>query len=289
MKVTIKGTTRLVGVMGWPVKHSVSPAMHNAAFAHLGLDWAYLPLPVMPEQVGAALAGLKAMGFAGSNVTVPHKQTVMPFLQELSPAAQALGAVNTIVVDGERLLGDNTDWAGFLAALAEAGYSPDGQDCAVLGAGGSARAIVYALASRGAQVTVYNRNLERARQLVVDLAPVWPQSRLAARPLSALAQLPAATRLLVNTTPVGMWPNTGVSPWPEGLPLPDYVTVYDLVYNPGQTTLLEQARSAGVQGIGGLGMLIHQGAIAFTRWTGQQAPIAVMRAACAEALQSPRK
>lgn len=288
MKVSVYGTTRLVGVMGWPVKHSVSPAMHNAAFAHLGLDWVYLPLPVMPEQVGAALAGLRALGFAGSNVTVPHKQAVIPFLQELSPAAQALGAVNTIVVDGERLLGDNTDWAGFLAALAEAGYRPDGQECAVLGAGGSARAIVYALASRGAQITVYNRSLERARQLVADLAPLWTGSHLAAAPLSDLAHLPAATRLLVNTTSVGMWPNTGESPWPVELPFPRHLAVYDLVYNPAQTTLLDQAQQARLQAIGGLGMLIHQGAIAFTRWTGQEAPVAVMRAACEEALRARR-
>jgi shikimate dehydrogenase len=275
----ISGKTRLVGVIGWPVAHSMSPAMHNAAFAALDLDWCYVALPVEPERVGEAVRGLPALGFAGANVTVPHKQTVMAYLDRVSPAAQAIGAVNTIAIRAGRLLGDNTDWLGFLVSLREEGVEPASRRCAVLGAGGAARAVVYALASVGATVAVYNRTATRAESLVGDLAASLPGAALRTRPLAALGEIGAEAELLVNTTSVGMWPETGASPWPAALPLSPHLTVCDLVYNPPQTLLLAQAQAAGARAIGGLGMLVQQGAAAFEIWTGCRPPAEVMRQA----------
>jgi shikimate dehydrogenase len=279
MSARISGKTKLVGIIGWPVAHSMSPAMHNAAFAALGLDWCYVALPVVPERIGEAVRGLLALSFAGANVTVPHKQAVMAHLDRVSPAAQAIGAVNTIVIRDGWLLGDNTDRPGFLASLREEKFDPAGRRCAVLGAGGAARAVVYALASVGAAVTVYNRTAARAESLARDLAVSLPDAALRARPLAALGEIGAETDLLVNTTPLGTWPETEASPWPATLPLPPHLTVCDLVYNPPQTSLLAQAQAAGARAIGGLGMLVHQGVAAFEMWTGHRPPLEVMRQA----------
>lgn len=285
--IEINGQTQLLGIIGWPVEHSLSPTMHNAAFAALGLNWVYLPLSVPPGRVEAALRGLLALGFRGANVTVPHKEAVMPHLGCITEVAQAIGAVNTLVVgeDG-RLTGDNTDGAGFLAALREAGFEPQGCRALVLGAGGAARAVVYALATAGAQVTVLNRTSSRAEALIQHLAPAVPPSSLSSQLLhrEILAEEATHADLLVNATPVGMWPHGEGSPWPDDLPLPSHLTVFDLVYNPLETQLLRQARRVGARTIGGLGMLVHQGALAFELWTGRLPPLEVMRAACERVL-----
>jgi len=278
--------TRLVGLIGWPVEHSVSPTMHNAAFDALGLRWRYTLLPTPPGQVEATLTQLKAQGYRGANVTVPHKQAVMSYLNEITDAAQAIGAVNTIVVQEERLIGHNTDGDGFLAALQEAGFSPPGRRALVLGAGGAARAVVYALPQAGCAVTVHNRTAERAAELVRHVQDIGVRAPVTWVPITAtLADLELADfDLLVNATPVGMRPQTDVSPWPETLPLPSHWTVFDLVYNPAETRLLSQARAAGATTVGGLGMLVRQGALAFELWTGHSPPIEVMHAAAKEAL-----
>ena len=279
---TIDGHTQLVGVMGWPVEHTVSPAMHNAAFDAAGLNWRYVPLAVHPDRVGEAVRGLQALGFEGCNVTVPHKQAVMEHLDEITEQAQAIGAVNTIVIwsDG-RMVGYNTDAAGFLRALAEGGFQPEGKRAVVVGAGGAGRAVAYALASAEAAVTVLNRTLSRAESLVADLAPLFPSLPLRPLPLTpaTFRQEAQSADLLVNATSLGMWPQVKRSPWPEELPMPPSLTVFDLVYNPLETKLMRQARAAGVQAIGGLGMLVHQGAIAWELWAGQEAPVEVMVAA----------
>jgi shikimate dehydrogenase len=281
----ITGRTTLVGVMGYPVEHSCSPAMHNAAFAALGLDWAYVPLPVYPDHVGEAVRGLRAMGFAGANVTVPHKQAVLPHLDDLSYTAQVVGAVNTVVVQDGVLYGDNTDAAGFLAALNEAGFDPAGAYGAVLGAGGAARAVVHALAQAGARrVFIYNRHVGRAWRLCRDMAKFYPEVRFQAAALERVREIEDDTDLLVNTTPLGMWPDTEASPWPSACAIPAQLTVCDLVYNPAETLLLTQARSVGAETVSGQGMLVHQGAAAFELWTGCPAPVAVMRAALEKAL-----
>ena len=274
----LSGTTTLVGVLGDPVAHSRSPAMHNAAFAALGLDWCYVPLHVRPAHLEAALRGLVALGFAGANVTIPHKERVAELADELTPTARTIGAVNTLVVQGDRLLGDNTDAGGLLMAVAEAGVDMAGREAVVLGAGGSARAVVYALAQAGSRVTIANRSLGRAAALAGLLAP-QVRGKVQAIPLgdsAALQLLLEQAALLVNATSVGMHPGPDESPLPAGVRLPPGLAVLDLVYAPRQTRLLREAAAAGCRTIEGLRVLIHQGALSFERWTGRAAPIEVM-------------
>lgn len=276
----ITGSTRLVGVMGWPVEHSRSPAMHNAAFAALGLDWAYLPLPVPPWGVADAVAGLRALGFKGANVTVPHKQAVIRRMDLLTPASRAVGAVNTIVVneDGD-LLGDTTDGYGFLRDLADHGLSHP-QRAVVIGSGGAARSVVYALAEAGSAVTVVARDTGSAGALCEAIAQVTPQGasqlQVAAFP-SALAHVAPDADLLVNATSLGLHEDEAL-PWDPAVHFCPGQAAYDLVYN-RDTEFLRQAREQGARAIAGLGMLVHQGAASFELWTGMAAPVEVMRRA----------
>ena len=281
----ITSSTKLVGLLGWPVSHSVSPLMHNAAFEALGLDWRYVPLPVDPQRrdaVRRAVSGLAALGMAGANVTVPHKQAVMPFVDHLLPAAQAIGAVNTLVVEPDgSLLGDNTDAGGLLGDLAAHGIGVEGQRVLLLGAGGSARAAAYGLARAGAaRIDVLNRTPAGAQVLVDRLQPLFPACTLAAFGLPQdLAKLAPEAGLVINCTSLGMTPDTATTPWPQDVALRQGQVVYDLVYNPPQTVLLRQAAEGGARPIGGLGMLVWQGALAFERWTGRPAPVHVMHTA----------
>lgn len=273
--------------MGWPVEHSLSPPMHNAAFDALRLNWRYVPCAVAPEHVGAALAGLRALGFAGANVTVPHKQAVIPHLDSLSDAARAIGAVNTIVVGADGALhGDNTDADGFLASLREADCDPRGARVVLLGAGGAARAVAYALARAGVcQISLWNRTPARAQAIVDDLRPLFPHIAFVALPLpDDPGAFDVAIDLIVNCTPVGMWPHEGASPWPGAFPLPADCLVVDLIYRPQETLFLRQARAAGARALNGVGMLVHQGAAAFRLWTGVEPPVEVMREALLTAL-----
>jgi shikimate dehydrogenase len=287
MSRAINGHTTVVGVIGWPVKHSLSPPMHNAAFAELGLEWAYVPLPVYPDHVAEAVRGLRALGFAGANVTVPHKQAVLAHLDDVSRAAQVIGAVNTIVVRDGSLYGDNTDASGFITSLREVGFDPAGTYCVLLGAGGSARAIAHSLADAGAlQVCIYNRTFSRARDLCRDMAKFYTDVRFEPASLGDLTTIGDDTDLVVNATSLGMWPDTEASPWPRDVTLPGHLTVCDLVYNPQETLFLVQARAVGAETVNGLGMLVHQGAAAFEMWTGRPAPVETMREACLETLKN---
>ena len=291
---SISGKTNMVGVIGWPVSHSVSPAMHNAAFADLGLDWCYVPLPVPTEpaeRIGEAMRGLRALGLRGANVTVPHKQSVMLYLDWLTPAAQAIGAVNTIRVEADgQLSGDNTDARGFVADLRDHGVDPAGKRALVLGAGGSARAIVFGLAEAGCvSITILNRSVDKAHDLAMDIRALFPFCRLSGHAMpDEIAVLAQEAEIIVNCTSLGMTPNVEGLPWDENISFRPGQVVYDLVYNPPQTRLLQKAATDGAQAIGGLGMLIWQGAIAFERWTSQLPPVAVMRAA-AEAVFAKRR
>jgi shikimate dehydrogenase len=282
MDDVISGKTQLIGLIGWPVSHSFSPAMHNAAAADLGLDFVYVAMPVEPEHLAAAVRGLPAIGFRGFNVTVPHKEKVMPLLDEVDTAAQAVGAVNTVVIQREdrpRLVGYNTDWSGFLADIQEQGVEVQGKECLVLGAGGSARGVAYGLASAGGRVHLFARRAAQARQLVEDLAGHISEGQLLAHDWQEIGDVcreMAAVSLIVNTTPVGMSPQVGETPWPAGVPFPGGAFVYDLVYNPAETRLVSEARTAGNQAITGLGMLLHQGAQAFQLWTGQSPDLELM-------------
>jgi shikimate dehydrogenase len=277
--LAITGTTRLFGVIGHPVAHSLSPAMHNAAFAALGLDMAYVPLPVQPEDVGAAVRGLAALGFGGASVTIPHKGAVIPHLERLDDDARLAEAVNTIVVRGDGLHGYNTDIGGLRAAIEEVHPgSLEGEPALVLGAGGAGRAAALALARMGAAVTVVNRTAAAAERLAALLAAA--SARPAAARWLPLPELTGALverqRVVVNATSLGM---DGASKVPAALA--DTVTagqvVVDVVYTRGQTDFLAQARARGAEVVDGLGMLVHQGAAAFELWTGRPAPLEVMR------------
>jgi len=280
----IRGTTRLVGLLGWPVAHSRSPQMHNAAFAALGLDWVYVPLPVAPPDLADAVRGLRALGFAGANVTVPHKTAILPYLDEIAPIARAVGAVNTLRVVEGRWVGENTDVEGFRRALAETGLSARGQAVALLGAGGAARSVLAALALEEArEIFLINRSPERAAQMIAELRETFPAAGLRLPPIHLLRPEeppPEGVALLINATPVGMAPESDASPWPPDRPFPwGLQGVIDLIYEPPRTRLMALAEAAGIPAFNGLGMLLHQGALAFTMWTGREAPLAVMRAA----------
>ena len=275
----IDGSTRLVGIIGWPVEHSLSPAMHNAVYDTMGLNWRYLAFPVHPDLVGQAVHGVRALGLVGANVTIPHKEAVIPHLDELTPAAQAIGAVNTITVDDGRLIGDNTDVYGFLAALDQAGVLLGGKTALILGGGGAARAAAYGLLTRGTNVLLLARTPARAVQLTDDI-----RQSVARSSIDMVERAPAAVDLLVNCTPVGMQPDVVGSPLPAGLTLDSNTAVMDMVYRPLETTLLRQAKEAGAVTVAGLDMLVYQGVAVFEKWTGQTPAAAVMRTVCLRAL-----
>jgi shikimate dehydrogenase len=277
MKIT--GKTRICGLIGDPVEHTMSPAMHNAAFAELGLDCVYLPFHVKPADLVAAVNGLRAINATGFNVTIPHKVTVTPLLDELDPLAQKIGAVNTVVNDNGVLKGYNTDASGFLRALLESGYEPRGKSIVLLGAGGAARAIAYILAERDARMTILNRKEELdwaegiAANIRTDLAGDVAVFELLTEHLEKAIE---SADILINATSVGMSPAVDASPVPAGL-LKSEMVVTDIVYNPVETRLLREARAAGAVTVAGIDMLVWQGALAFEKWTGQKAPFALMK------------
>lgn len=277
----VSGQTRITGVFGWPVAHSLSPVMHNTAFADLGLDWCYVPFAVAPDSLPQAVAAIRALGIHGVNVTVPHKQAVIPLLDQLTPEAKAIGAVNTILTTEAGLLGHNTDAAGFKRSLLQANFEVRGKRALVLGAGGAARAVVYALLREGASITLLNRTPERAVNLAKS---VTGDITAGALDLATVQSWADKSQLVVNTTSVGMWPLVDASPWPESVPFPGDALLYDLVYNPRRTRLVNQALQAGARYIDGLWMLVHQGAEAFNLWTGMHPSTELMYRAADQAL-----
>lgn len=260
-------STRVAAVIGSPVRHSLSPALHNAAFAAAGLDWTFVAFDVAPGRAAGALEGMRALGLAGLSVTMPHKDDVARAVDERSAEAELLGAVNCVVPIGRgRLRGENTDGAGFLASLRDVGVEPSGLRCCVLGAGGAARSVVLALARAGAaEVAVVNRTESKAAAAV---ALAGSAGRLGASPADA--------DLVVNATSVGMGAGGGLAVDPALLGTGQVVV--DLVYEPRETPLLRAALRAGATTVGGIGMLLHQAALAFELWTGEAAPLQAMRA-----------
>jgi shikimate dehydrogenase len=277
----IDGATRLIGLLGSPVAHSKSPAIHNAAFAATGVNAAYLAFEVAPEKLAAAAAGLVALGAAGWNVTMPHKTAMAALCDELSPAARIVGAVNTVVVQDGRMTGHITDGSGFTAALTDRGFNPAGKQVALFGAGGAARAAAVQLALDGAaQLAIFNRTVAKARMLAETIAA---ETGCAARAyalddVEALRAAVTEADLVINGTKLGM------APYPETCVLPDArwlarrPVVADFVYNPVQTRLLAMAAAAGCPTLDGLAMLLWQGAQAFALWTGRPMPVAAVRA-----------
>lgn len=265
---------KVAAVLGWPVTHSRSPALHNAAYRALGIDAVYVPLAVAPGTLGAALGGVRALGFLGVNVTVPHKEEARRLCDEVDALATEVGAVNTVVVRDGRLLGANTDVAGFARALAEAGGASG--PVVILGAGGSARAVAAAVRAEGGEPRVVARRPERAR----DLGAAFPWTA------AGLAEALEGAGLVVDTTPTGLSSQEGVGEASHPAPVPlealdSHAIVASLVYH-REPALLARARARGLRTMDGAGMLVHQAALAFTLMTGREAPLEIMRAAFAQ-------
>lgn len=287
-----------LGLIGYPLGHSLSPKIHRAALEACGLPGDYSLFPIHPEdrqKLKEMLAHVRSGELTGLNVTIPHKQNVIPLLDELTPVAKTIGAVNTIFMKNGKLTGDNTDAPGFLADLyrfltteiapvqpATSGQADNTEknkkgsavekNALVLGAGGSARAVVYALLSEGWKVIIASRRIEQAQTLIDQVSSLNSQLSSIDYPSPILYSLTSTLSLVVNTTPVGMIPDTNSSPWPNGLPFPPNAAVYDLVYNPRQTKLVKDARVAGLPATTGVGMLIEQAALSFQIWTGHTPP-----------------
>jgi shikimate dehydrogenase len=275
----IDAQTKLCGVIGNPVHHSLSPAIHNAAFRKMGLNFVYLAFPV--EMIGDAMKGLRALGNSrGFSVTIPHKVSAMPFLDEVDQTARHIGAINTIVVENGKLIGYNTDASGALRALREGGVSLSGQRVLILGSGGAARAIAFALAGDAqiAGLTILGVDEEERRRLVQDLrtrtalvvedGPIQDDS---------LRSWIPHCRTVIHCTPVGMFPHVEETCVPAAMWRSD-LTVMDIVYNPRETRLLKEARAAGCRTIQGIEMFLSQAILQFELWTNQPAPADVMRA-----------
>jgi len=281
--------TRVVGIIGDPVAHSLSPRMHNAAFAALGLNWAYVAFRVPPVELTGAVRGMRALGVAGFNVTVPHKEAVMPLLDEIDATAARIGAVNTVRVDEGRLVGFNTDAPGVLDALANGGAARvHGGRCLVLGAGGGGRAAAFGLAQAGAaKVVILNRTQTRAEELAEGISAAVRACDVVAGPLDASSAQRFArdTDIIVQATSAtmsaAMGGSGGRAPWLLAIRehLRRGVTVLDMVYTPRWTELLTFARDAGAVAVSGLSMLVYQGARSFELWTGRPAPADVMKRA----------
>jgi len=282
---------KVVGVIGYPLGHSLSPVFQQAAFTVMGLDIRYERWETPPERLHEVVASLRGPHYLGANVTVPYKVEVMPMLDELDEVALQAGAVNTIVNRHGRLLGYNTDVAGFTQALREAGCKIKGVRALILGAGGAARAAALALTKEGAaMVVVTNRTYHRAFQLAESLRPMAHHTVVRAIPLTyaALQQAGPVWDLIVNATTLGMpsGPEADKSPLPSEL-IPQKALVFDMVYGPTPTPLLKAAMERGARGVDGLAMLIYQGAESFRLWTGLEPPLQVMMAAAKEALRLP--
>jgi shikimate dehydrogenase len=268
-----------LGLIGFPLSHSLSPRIHTAALRSCGLEGDYSLYPIHPDDYQSLedlFARLPSGEIQGLNVTIPHKQNVIEFLEELTPTAKSIGAVNTIYVRNKKLIGDNTDAMGFITDLHRfldprkskidnrKSRIVNRRLSLVLGAGGSARAVIYALLNDGWEVTVAARRLEQAEQL----ADSFMDDRLQISDFALSNIELSSISLILNTTPVGMTPNTDYSPWPQNLPFPVHAAIYDLVYNPRETKLVQDARRQGLPARTGLGMLIEQAALSFQIWTG---------------------
>jgi shikimate dehydrogenase len=288
-----------LGLIGYPLTHSFSPQMHHAALRQLGLQGEYrlYPIPPLPEGTGQLedlMAAMRAGKIDGLNVTIPHKRNVISYVDELALTARATGAVNVILRRGQRLVGENTDVAGFLADLQH--HLPAGMEsrlALVLGAGGAARAVAYGLLREGWQVIIAARRIDQAESLAADLQAQSVNESGKIEPMTLegiqgkefqrrLGEWDGEFMLVVNATPLGMAPDEGASPWPPGAAWPRYALAYDLVYNPAETAWMRAARAAGLRAVGGSGMLVEQAALAFELWTDLSASRQVMAMAVSQ-------
>lgn len=276
----ITGKTKLLGIIGDPVEHSLSPVMQNAAIAELGMDYVYVPFPIKKENLKEAIAAFEAIGVVGFNITIPHKQTIIPLLSEISETAKMVGAVNTVWRTQKGWNGTNTDIAGFLAPLKAREIDWQQVTPVILGNGGAARAVVVGCAELGCpQICVVGRDRAKLEQFSQSWANTQLQASLSVREWSDLSELVSKTRLLINTTPVGMYPKIDASPINSEVmkKLPANAIAYDLIYTPNPTQFLAQAKEQGAIAIDGLEMLVQQGASALETWLQQPVPVDVMR------------
>ncbi len=291
-RLTITASTRVLGIIGYPVAHSLSPAMHNAAFRSQGLDWVYLPLPVPPGKLAEALRGLEALGMVGANVTVPYKEAVAAAaadadadcVEDLTPEAELIGAVNVLGFKDGSLIGHNTDGTGFLQALQQdAQFTVKGKQVLILGAGGAARAVALTLARHEAQrIGIANRTRQRAKELAQTVEQLIGTEAYGLPLATAdLAPWLGSADLVVQASSVGLHPDeeTETLSWFDPSSLSSDALVCDLIYNPSPTRFLALAAARGCRTMDGLGMLLYQGTQAYTWWTGREAPVAVMRQA----------
>lgn len=283
----LSGKTGIFGIFGCPIHHTLSPQMHLAAFEALGLDNVYLPFAVHPEQLKKAVESILPLGLRGLNITIPHKESVMPFLDEIDPSAKNIGAVNTIEVSSGRLIGHNTDGKGFVRSLFEAGVNPVGMSVLMLGTGGAAKGVAIALLDAGVtEIIILARRREKGVELSKHLKTMSPQTKISVLDFNSKPVHAGATDcpiLLINTTPLGM---KAGDPLPfSPLNIQESWVVADLIYNPYETSLLIAAKEIGAKTVPGLGMLLHQGTLAFEIWTQQKPPLAVMRKALFQAFK----
>lgn len=280
--MVIKGSTKVVGLIGEPVEHSFSPPMHNEAFKTLGLDYVYVPFNVSPNNLKSAIEGANSLNIQGLNVTIPHKINVINYLNELDPIAELIGAVNTI--DFKNLKGYNTDGIGCIRAIEEVTKIKD-KNIVVAGAGGAARAIVFYLAKYGAEeVNILNRNLKKAENLANDLLASNLISNVNSSDISEISKFISDADILIDTTPIGMHPNVSDEPIVKAADIHEELVVNDIVYNPNETVLLKEAIKSNAKVVYGIKMLLYQGAESFKIWTGREAPIDVMEAKLKETL-----
>ncbi len=284
----IQATTKLLAVIGSPISHSLSPIMHNAAIAHLGIDYAYLPLEIEIQNLASAVEGLARINnFAGFNLTIPHKQEIMPLLTQVTAIAQAVGAVNTVKRTEKGWIGTNTDVAGFLAPLRKLDRDWQKTPVVILGNGGAARAVVAGCLELGCpMIHVVGRDQTKLQQFQQQVTAQMHDYNLRVHAWASLDTLLEVAGLVVNTTPLGMGKDVLGSPLTSSqiTKLPPQAIVYDLVYNPRQTKLLQLAKGQGLAEINGLEMLLHQGALALEFWVDIPAPIKIMQLALEEVL-----
>jgi len=285
-EIAVTGKTRVCGVIGDPIEHTMSPVMQNAAFREAELDYIYTAFRVPAQGLKAAIDGMRALSIRGLNITIPHKVAVMPLLDKLDPLAERIGAVNTILNEEGTLTGYNTDAIGFRRAMVDKGTDPAGKNVLVIGAGGAARAIAFALAEDRASITILNRQeeFEWAEGIATRISDSYEVPVFAAvLNRQNLERFVPLSDIIVNATSLGMTPNSRATPVPADLICSGQL-VFDIVYNPYETRLLREAKANGAKTLDGLEMLVWQGALAFQLWTGQSAPVDVMRQAAIKVL-----
>jgi len=281
----ISGKTRVCAILGDPIEHSLSPVMHNAAFKELGLNLVYVAFTVTPKELKTAISSARSLGLRGLNVTMPHKNVVMNYLDEVDATAKSIGAVNTILNNQGKLIGYNTDGNGAMIALQENGVYPEKRKLLLLGVGGAAKAIAYQAAQNVDELVILNRTPAKAKELAELLKKTFCKKVKGGTLSSAvLEEELETTDILVNATSVGMHPDVNRSPVPSNFLKRD-LCVMDIIYNPLETRLVIDAKAAGAKVVSGVEMLIYQGAIAFQIWTNYPAPVDVMRKAALNELE----